>query len=114
MLALQIGHDLSAAKRLPAGRAEQLLRGVEEIVFAVRERGKNDHYCVSFGNWCGIPGKWEYGRGGRLCRLNVRTRRTRQFGSHGSPRRAGTVFRSLGPAGASPQANAEFPGRATG
>ena len=55
ILALHIGHDLSAAERLPAGRAQQMLRGVEEIVFAVRERGKNDHYYVNFGNWCGNP-----------------------------------------------------------
>jgi hypothetical protein len=54
----------------------EALQGVDEIVFAVRQRGKNDHYYVNFGNWCGNPGKWEYGRGGRLCKWNVNTGRT--------------------------------------
>lgn len=49
------------------------LKDVGEIIFAVREPGKNGHYYVNFGNWCGNPNKWEYGRGGRLCRLDVRT-----------------------------------------
>ena len=52
------------------------LQAVDEIVFAVRERGKNDHYYVNFGNWCGNPSKWEYGRGGRLCKWNVHTGQT--------------------------------------
>jgi hypothetical protein len=51
------------------------LNNVGEIVFAVRQPGKNGHYYVNFGNWCGNPNKWEYGRGGRLCRLDVRTGR---------------------------------------
>jgi hypothetical protein len=49
------------------------LKRTGEIVFAVREPGRNGHYYVNFGNWCGNPNKWEYGRGGRLCRLDVRT-----------------------------------------
>jgi hypothetical protein len=60
----------------PQPSAEGMLQGVDEIVFAVRERGKNDHYYVNFGNWCGNPRKWEYGRGGRLCKWNVRTGET--------------------------------------
>ena len=39
------------------------LQDYGEIVFAVREPGKNGHYYVNFGNWCGNPNKWEYGRG---------------------------------------------------
>ncbi len=49
------------------------LRDIGEIIFAVREPGKNGHYYVNFGNWCGNQNKWEYGRGGRLCRLDVRS-----------------------------------------
>jgi len=52
------------------------LNGIDEVIFAVRQRGKNGHYYVNFGNWCSNPGKWEYGRGGRLCRLDLQTGRT--------------------------------------
>ena len=51
------------------------LEALGEIIFAVRQPGKNGHYYVNFGNWCGNPNKWEYGRGGRLCRLDVKTGR---------------------------------------
>jgi hypothetical protein len=62
------------------------LAGVEEIVFAVRVPGR-DHWYVTFGNYAddspdfrdrafkfeeGVY--WGYGEGGRLCRLNLRTK----------------------------------------
>lgn len=53
--------------------ASDMLEGIDEITFCVRQRGKNDHYYVNFGNWCSNPKKWEYGRGGKLCKWNVRT-----------------------------------------
>jgi len=68
--AISTGHA-QPPPRQPGG--QNMLQGIDEIVFAVRERGKNDHYYVNFGNWCGNPRKWEYGRGGRLCKWNVRT-----------------------------------------
>jgi hypothetical protein len=61
------------------------MKGVEEIVFAVRIPGR-DHWYVTFGNYAdhseyprtlgwkfedGVY--WGYGEGGRLCRLNLRT-----------------------------------------
>ena len=74
--AVGVRYELRAAEEIPAREAEQLLESVQEIVFAVRQRGKNGHYYVNFGNWCGNPDKWEYGSGGRLCILNVRTGKT--------------------------------------
>ncbi|HPD14624.1 MAG TPA: hypothetical protein PLE19_06735 [Planctomycetota bacterium] len=62
------------------------MKGVDEIVFAVRVPGR-DHWYVTFGNYADhseSPAKqlgfkfedgvyWGYGEGGRLCRLNLRT-----------------------------------------
>ncbi len=62
------------------------MKGVGEIVFAVRVPGR-DHWYVTFGNYSDhsdSPPKalgfkfqdgvyWGYGEGGRLCRLNLRT-----------------------------------------
>ena len=55
---------------LLAGTMRELKR-TGEIIFAVRQPGRNGHYYVNFGNWCQNPNKWEYGSGGRLCRLDV-------------------------------------------
>jgi hypothetical protein len=73
---MALSGDLCSGENLPVAQVKQTLHGVDEIVFAVRQRGKNDHYYVNFGNWCGNPNKWEYGRGGRLCKWNVHTGRT--------------------------------------
>ncbi len=58
-------------------RAEHLARiqesDVEEIVFAVRQPGKDGHWYANFGYWSFEPGSPLYGDGGRLCRLNLRT-----------------------------------------
>ncbi len=62
------------------------MKGVDEIVFAVRVPGR-DHWYVTFGNYANHmekPAKtlgfkfedgvyWGYGEGGKLCRLNLRT-----------------------------------------
>ena len=59
------------------------MKGVDEIVFAVRVPGR-DHWYVTFGNYSDDYNKtrafkfedgvyWGYGDGGRLCRLNLRT-----------------------------------------
>jgi hypothetical protein len=64
------------------------MKGVDEIVFAVRVPGR-DHWYVTFGNYADYsetPAQklgfkkedgvwWGYGEGGRLCRLNLRTGR---------------------------------------
>ena len=47
--------------------------GVEEIVFAVRQPGKDGHWYANFGYWSFEPDRPLYGDGGRLCRLNLRT-----------------------------------------
>jgi len=59
------------------------MKGVDEIVFAVRVPGR-DHWYVTFGNYSDGAQKarafkfqdgvyWGYGEGARLCRLNLRT-----------------------------------------
>ena len=47
--------------------------GLEEIVFAVRQPGKDGHWYANFGHWSADPKRKMYGAGGRLCRLNLRT-----------------------------------------
>ena len=58
-------------------RAENLARmkesEVEEIIFAVRQPGKDGHWYANFGYWSFEPETPLYGDGGRLCRLNLRT-----------------------------------------
>ena len=50
-------------------------REVEEIVFAVRQPGKDRHWYANFGYFAFDPERKAYGQGGRLCRLNLRTGR---------------------------------------
>ena len=52
------------------------MRGVEEIVFAVRVPGR-DHWYANFGTYCNAPERRAYGDGGRLCALDLRTGRVR-------------------------------------
>lgn len=49
------------------------LAGVDEVVFAMRQRGQDPHWYANFGYWCPDPSKKMYADGGRLCRLNLRT-----------------------------------------
>jgi hypothetical protein len=49
------------------------MAGVEEIVFAVRV-WVNEHWYANFGYTARDPSKRLYGDGGRLCRLNLRTK----------------------------------------
>ena len=69
---------------LPAGaRATTLLerflagpmKDAGEIVFAVRQPGKDRHWYGNFGYYAADPNRKCYGEGGRLCRLNLRTSR---------------------------------------
>ena len=49
------------------------MRGVEEVVFAVRSK-TYDHWYANFGYWTDDANRMAYGRGGtRLCRLNLRS-----------------------------------------
>ncbi len=74
--------ELEAARRREelAARAGLFARferlGVEEIVFAERNPGRDPsgHYYANFGYACTDPNEWLHGAdGGRLCRLNLRT-----------------------------------------
>ncbi len=60
-------------------QAENLARiarlGVDDVVFAVRQPGKDGHWYANFGYWSFQPEEKLYGDGGRLCRLNLKTGR---------------------------------------
>ncbi|MBI5387117.1 MAG: hypothetical protein HZA90_20800 [Verrucomicrobia bacterium] len=49
--------------------------GADEIVFAVRQPGKDPHYYANFGYFAFDPERKAYGQDGKLCRLNVGTGR---------------------------------------
>jgi len=54
--------------------AETLARhGVEEIVFALRQRGKDGHWYANFSYYAHNDKHPLYGDGGKLCRLNLKT-----------------------------------------
>ncbi len=50
------------------------LSEVDDVVFAMRV-SMNDHWYVSFGYYCNEPDKMGFGEGGKLCRLNLRTKK---------------------------------------
>ena len=49
------------------------MRDVEEIVFAVRQPGKDGHWYANFSYYADSEDRITYGEGGRLCRLNLVT-----------------------------------------
>ncbi len=49
------------------------MSGVDEIVFAVRQPGKDGHWYANFGYYAESAKKLLYGDGGRLCRLHLQT-----------------------------------------
>ena len=70
--------EAAARERRIAARAGTFARleklGVEEIVFAERHPGRDNHYYANFGYTCIDPNQWVHGAdGGRLCKLNLRT-----------------------------------------
>jgi hypothetical protein len=52
---------------------EALKTGLSEIVFALRQPGKDGHWYANFGYYAEDTNRLTYGDGGRLCRLNLRT-----------------------------------------
>jgi len=67
--------DRLAAARQAAQRTERRAAveraGASDVVFAVRQPGKDGHWYANFGYWVTDPGRKLYGDGGRLCRLHV-------------------------------------------
>ncbi len=47
--------------------------GVKEIVFATRQDGNDGHWYANIGDWSYDKDNMLYGKGGRLCKLNVET-----------------------------------------
>ena len=60
--------NAQAPRRLRQRLAEQ---GVEEIIFALRQPGKDPHWYANFGYYADDEARLTYGKGGRLCRLNL-------------------------------------------
>jgi hypothetical protein len=63
----------AACRRLSAIAAAATEHGVEEIVFAVRQPGKDGHWYANFSYFADDDQRRTFGDGGRLCRLNLRT-----------------------------------------
>jgi len=61
----------AAAAELP-----EFPQSVHQIVFAVRQPGKDPHYYANFGYFAFDTRRKAYGEGGRLCRLNLQTGQT--------------------------------------
>lgn len=57
----------------PLGTGARSLAGVEDIVFAVREPGKDGHWYANFGHYAEDATRTAYGKGGKLCRLSLAT-----------------------------------------
>ena len=71
--AFQARRKADAGKRQQVGTRELRAAGIGEIVFAVRQPGKDGHWYANFGYWSAQADRKLYGRGGRLCRLDVDT-----------------------------------------
>ena len=51
------------------------MAGVDEIVFAMRQPGKDGHWYANFGYYADDAERLTYGDGGRLCRLHLQSGR---------------------------------------
>ncbi|MFW6161340.1 MAG: polysaccharide lyase family protein, partial [Planctomycetota bacterium] len=49
------------------------MRGVKDIVFAVRQPGRDGHWYANFSYYAPDTDRLTYGHGGKLCRLNLKT-----------------------------------------
>ena len=69
----------SPAKNVSPGLLEKFrdgaMAGVDEIIFAARQRGKDGHWYANFGYYAADPARKTYGDGGKLYRLNLRTKK---------------------------------------
>jgi hypothetical protein len=73
------GAEEKPAKKPPAPNLLKDFRagpmeGVEEIVFACRQSGPDGHWYANFSYYVQDPEKKLYGKRGRLCKLNLKTR----------------------------------------
>jgi hypothetical protein len=63
------------SERLFKGRMLDRLEtmGVQDVVFALRQPGKDSHWYANFSYYADDERRLTYGNGGKLCRLNLRT-----------------------------------------
>ena len=76
MVGLAVGllvSSLAGAGTLLDGFLAGPMKGSEEVVFAVRQPGKDGHWYANFSYYAAEPTRKAYGEGGRLCRLDLRT-----------------------------------------
>ncbi|MHC4248700.1 MAG: TolB family protein, partial [Planctomycetota bacterium] len=66
------GHKLNEAELATLAEMIEGL-GFGEIVFSVRQDGKDGHWYANFSNWSSNPKRYLYSDGGRLCRLDLKT-----------------------------------------
>ncbi|TWT81044.1 translocation protein TolB [Planctomycetes bacterium CA13] len=66
---LQAGPVMSVVE----ARTQLAEHDVKEVVFATREDGKDGHWYANIGYWSYDENDMLYGRGGRLCKLNIET-----------------------------------------
>ena len=84
--------------------------GIQEIVFAMRQPGKDGHWYANFGYYADSEKHLTYGNGGKLCRLNLATGAVTTLA--GRPRRGASATRSsitTASRSSSPIARAERP-----
>ena len=75
-LAADARRQIEAQQAEAAGRVLDSMKrqGVEEIVFALRQPGKDGHWYANFSYYADNDERLTYGPGGKLCRMNVTTR----------------------------------------
>ena len=62
-----------AREKVRKAEVDRMLEDVEEIIFTIREPGRNGHWYANFGYWATDPDNTLSGDSGRLCRFNPRT-----------------------------------------
>jgi hypothetical protein len=69
--------DRPKAESLSRPRVLQILAeyGVQQIIFALRQPGKDGHWYANFGYYADDENRLTYGNGGKLCRLDLATGR---------------------------------------
>lgn len=66
---------LAAPTFAASSASERVTAGIEGIIFAIRQPGKDPHYYANFGCFAFDPERKAYGQGGQLCRLDLSTGR---------------------------------------
>ncbi|MAG58596.1 MAG: hypothetical protein CMJ83_20090 [Planctomycetes bacterium] len=77
MLALFLANFAAGQRPDLAARVTASPAGAREVVFAVRQPGRDEHWYANFSYYAADENKVTYGRGGRLCALDLATGKVR-------------------------------------